>query len=93
MDLQEQLEIGNQAEAFLKYTEGNPYFKGLLERIKLEMASQILRLRPEDKDAFAEIKSEMNGVDTVMNAVRGDIFLGSEALMRLEGKTESKGIL
>lgn len=94
MDLQEQLEIGTQAEDFLRYIEEKPYFKNLVERIKLEIASQILRLSPSDKDAFSEMRSEMNGVDMVLNAVSGDIFLGSEALMKLEGKTDAgKGLL
>jgi hypothetical protein len=94
MDLQEQLEIGKQAEDFLKYTHENLYFRGLLERIKLAYAQSILSLRTGQKDEFGILKSKMEAMDDIFNSVSGDIYLGAEALRALEGTTEPrKGIL
>uniref|UniRef100_A0A6H1ZR45 Uncharacterized protein n=1 Tax=viral metagenome TaxID=1070528 RepID=A0A6H1ZR45_9ZZZZ len=93
MDLQEQLEIGKQAEDFLKYLAEHPYFEGLLERVKLEYARQILELMPDRKEAFSLMKSEMLGIDEIMNAVRGDIYLASEALKKLSGEEDKGGLL
>jgi hypothetical protein len=93
MELQDQVEIGRQAEEFLRYTQEHPYFEGLLDRIKLEMTKQILMLTPQQTYTFAEIKSEMNGIDQIMNAVRGDIYLASEALKQIDGVIDRGGIL
>jgi hypothetical protein len=93
-ELQEQLERGKQAEDFLKYTQQNGYFTNLLERVKLEYARNILSLSPVQTDEFTDYQCRRTGVDDVMNAVRGDIFLGGEALKRLNGETEEpKGLL
>jgi hypothetical protein len=91
--LQEDLEIGKRAEEFLQYVEMNPYFYSLLERMKLEMAQRILGLTPNDKDAFTIEKTRMEAMDEVMNAVRGDIYIASEALKKMDGKEEKGGIL
>jgi len=94
MDLQEQLEIGKQAEDFLKYTQEHPYFEGLLERVKLELARTILELDPDKTESFTYCRNRMIGVDDVMDAVRGDIFLGTEAFKQLNGVIdENKGML
>lgn len=93
MDLQEQLEVGKQAEDFLRYIEENPYFKGLLERIKLEMARQILDLQPQNTERFSDLKIRMDAMDEILNAARGDIYLGSEALKKLDGVKEPGGLL
>jgi hypothetical protein len=93
MELQDQVEIGRQAEEFLRYTQEHPYFEGLLDRIKLEMTKQILMLTPQQTYTFAEIKSEMNGIDQIMNAVRGDIYIASEALKQIDGVIDRGGIL
>jgi phosphoenolpyruvate carboxylase len=93
-DLQQELEIGKQAEDFLRYTSEHPYFNGLLERIKLEMARVILDLNFSAKDEFSDMKSQMVGVDQIMNAIQGDIYIAREALKRLNGETEEpKGLL
>jgi hypothetical protein len=93
-DLQEQLEIGKQAETFNRYVNENPYFLGLLERVKLEYARRILDLMPEQKDDFASFRSKMDAIGDVMEAVRGDIFLGAEAMKKIDGVSdEAKGIL
>lgn len=93
-DLQEQLEIGKQAETFNRYVNENPYFLGMLERIKLEYARRILDLMPEQKDDFALFRSKMDAIGDIMDAVRGDIFLGSEALKKIDGAPDdAKGIL
>ena len=94
MDLQEQLEIGKQAEDFKRYIEEHPYFKGLLTRIELEMSRQILSLSPKDTDAFTEMRAEMNGVGQIMNAISGDIYLGQRAYEQINGISEEpKGLL
>jgi hypothetical protein len=93
MELQDQIDTGRQAEEFLRYTQEHPYFEGLLDRIKLEMTKQILMLTPQQTYTFAEIKSEMNGIDQIMNAVRGDIYLASEALKQIDGVIDRGGIL
>jgi hypothetical protein len=93
MELQDQIDIGRQAEEFLRYTSEHPYFEGLLDRIKLEMAKQILTLTPQQTEVFSEMKAEMNGIDQVMNAVRGDIYIASEALKQREGIIDKGGIL
>ena len=93
MDLQEQLELGNQAEEFLKYVTDHPYFQGLIERMKLEYARQILDLPAENIELFRGFRYRMSGVDDVMNAVRGDIYLGSDALKKLNGEPETGGLL
>lgn len=93
-ELQQQLENGKAAEDFLKYLSDHPYFEGLLERMKLEYARQILDLSHDQTIAFSSLKSEMMGVDQVMNAIRGDVYLGSEAFKALNGESEQpKGLL
>jgi hypothetical protein len=94
MDLQQQLEIGKQAEDFLKYTTENLYFRELIERIKLTYAQAILSLNSGQKDEFSSYRSKMEAVEDILNAVSGDIYLGGEAFKELEGKPEiMKGIL
>jgi hypothetical protein len=93
MELHDQVEIGRQAEEFLRYTQEHPYFEGLLERIKLEYARGILELSPNEAEFFARLRSKMDGVSEVMNAVRGDIYLASEALKQIDGVIDRGGIL
>lgn len=93
MDLQHQVEVGRQAEDFHRYINENPYFKELIERIKLEYAQRILSLRPEDKESFTTYKSKMNAFDDIENAVLGDIKAGEMALNQQEGRTPPEGIL
>ena len=94
MDLQEELEVGKQAEEFLRYTHENLYFRGLLERIKLAYAQSILALHTGQKDEFSILKSKMEAMDDIFNSVSGDIYLGAEALRALDGTPEPrKGIL
>jgi hypothetical protein len=93
MELHDQVEIGRQAEEFLRYTSEHPYFEGLLERVKLEYARRILELEPTDKDNFSLYRSAMSTIDEVMNAVRGDIYLASEALKQIDGVIDRGGIL
>jgi hypothetical protein len=99
MELQDQIDTGRCAEEFLRYTSEHPYFEGLLERIKLEYARQILEIDPTyygrkpARDQFVELKLQMNAMDGVMNAVRGDIYIASEALKQMEGIIDKGGIL
>jgi hypothetical protein len=94
MDLQEQLEVGKQAEDFLRYTAEHPYFNGLLERMKVQLASLILNLPDEDIAKFSTYRNFMTALDEVRNTITGDIYLGAEALKRLNGETEEpKGLL
>ncbi len=94
MDIQEQYETGKAAEDFLKYLSEHPYFEGLLNRVKLELASTLIGLDPDKTESFTYIRSRMIGVDDVMEAVRGDIFLGGEAFKALSGIIEeNKGLL
>ena len=95
MELQDQIDIGRQAEEFLRYLSDHPYFDGLLERVKLEYAQRILTLTPIQENvekAFLVTLASMRAMDNVMNAVRGDIYLASESLRQIDGVTE-KGIL
>lgn len=92
--LREQLETARQAEDFLKYIEENPYMKTLLERMKLQLAQWLLVLPPDAKEQFASLKTRYDFIDEFLNAVRGDIAVGSSALDKLNGKTdENKGLL
>ena len=93
MDLQHQVEVGRQAEDFYKYLNENPYFRELIDRIKLEYAGRILSLKPEDKESFTAYKSKMNAFDDIENAVLGDIKAGEMALNQQEGRTPPDGIL
>ena len=93
MDLQHQVEVGRNAEEFFKYINERPYFRELIERIKLEYAQRILSLKPEDKESFANYKSKMNAFDDIENAVLGDIKAGELALNQQEGRTPPEGIL
>ncbi len=93
MDLQEQLEIGKQAEEFNKYIEEHAYFKGLLERIKLQYAKEILGLRHDQRGEFAVLRCKAAGLEDVLNAVKGDIYLGTSALEEMEGKKPTGGLL
>jgi hypothetical protein len=93
MELQDQIDTGRQAEEFLRYTSEHPYFEGLLERIKLEYARRILELRPSETDDFSFNRQAMYAIDGVMNAVRGDIYLASEALKQIDGVIDRGGIL
>jgi len=91
MDLQEQLEIGKRAEDFLKHITDNPYFAGLVERLRLEYARQILDLAALDREEFSRLRWQMDAVGGIIEAVRGDIYLGAEAFKRLNGETEPSG--
>ena len=94
MDLQEQLEVGHQAEAFLQYLSEHPYFEGLLERMRLELARQILDLMPNNTQDFTVFRSQISGVDLIMNAISGDIYIAQEALKKLNGTIDdNKGLL
>lgn len=93
MDLQHQVEVGRNAEEFFKYINERPYFRELIERIKLEYAQRILSLKPEDKESFTTYKSKMNAFDDIENAVLGDIKAGEIALNQQEGRTPPEGIL
>jgi hypothetical protein len=95
MELQDQIDTGRQAEEFLRYTSEHPYFDGLLERVKLECARLILDLSisPETRDQYLVLRGRMFGFDDVMNAVRGDIYLASEALKQRDGIIDKGGIL
>ena len=93
MELHEQLELGKQAERFNQYISENPYFKGLLDRIKLEYAREILGLRHDQRGEFAVLRCKAAGVDDIMEAVKGDIYLAGEALKELEGKKDTGGLL
>ena len=93
MELQDQIDTGRQAEAFLRYTRENPYFEGLLERMRLEYARLMLDLGPHHTQEFTALRIGMSTIDEVMNAVRGDIYLASEALKQREGIIDKGGIL
>jgi hypothetical protein len=96
MDLQEQLEVGKQAEDFLRYLSEHPYFEGLLERVKLELSKLILNLSisPETRDQYLVLRGRLFGVDDALEAVRGDVYLAAEAFKQLNGIVdEPKGIL
>lgn len=94
MDLAEQLQIGKDAEDFKRYIDEHPYFKGLLERIKLEYARQILELQPQNTQEFTVLRSELSSIDQVMNAISGDIYMGQQAYEKLNGLSEEpKGLL
>jgi hypothetical protein len=94
MDLQEQIDTGKQAEDFLRYLADHPYFEGLLERVKLELARGILELSPNDAEVFVRLRCKMDGVSDIMNAVRGDVYLAQEAYKRANGLVdEDKGLL
>lgn len=92
-DLQGQIEIGRQAEEFLKYTWDYPYFNNLLERITKEFERQILELSPSQKDAFSNLMTGKIAMTTFIETVRSDIYLASEALKQLEGVKEPGGLL
>ncbi len=94
MDLQEQLEIGKQAEDFLRYTEENGYFNRLIERIRLEYASMILELRPSSTEEFTNYRHRMDAIAGIMNSVKGDIYAGQVAYEKINGLSEEpKGLL
>jgi hypothetical protein len=88
MDLQAQLEVGKQAEEFFKYITENTYFTELIERIKLTYVQDILSFNPGQKDEFSSYRSKMDAVEDIINSVRGDIFLGSEAFKKLNEPPE-----
>ena len=91
-ELQEQVELGRQAEVFNRYVHEHPYFEGLLERIKLELMRQVVDLHPMQKDEFTELMIKIHFIPDIMNAVYGDIYMASEALGKLNGVKE-QGIL
>ena len=94
MDLAEQLQIGKDAEDFKRYIEEHPYFNGLVERVKLELAKTILELDPDKTESFTYVRSRMIGVDDILNAVSGDIYMGQQAYEKLNGLLEEpKGLL
>lgn len=94
MDLAEQLQIGKDAEDFKRYVEEHPYFNGLLERIKLEYARQILDLQPQSTQEFTVLRSELSSIDQIPNAISGDIYMGQQAYEKLNGLSEEpKGLL
>lgn len=94
MDLQEQLEVGHQAEDFKKYVQEHTYFEKLLTRISLNLSGQILALAPNQKDAFVELRAQIDGINLIENAVRNDIYMGQVAYEKLHGLSEEpKGLL
>ena len=91
MDLQQQLELGKQAEDFFKYVTENLYFTELIERIKLTYAQYILSLDKGQKDEFSSYRSKMDAVEDIINSVRGDIYAGQEAYKQLNEPDLMKG--
>lgn len=93
MDLQEQLEIGQQAEGFLRYIEENKYFEELIQRVVLEYSARVLSLRGDQATEFLKLKERLDVWQyEILNAIRGDVGNATEAQRLLEGKPE-KGLL
>lgn len=93
-NLQEQLEIGKQAEDFKNYIDEHPYFNGLLERVRMEYARMIFDLDSTQKDEFTRYKQSMEAVGQILNSISGDIYLGQQAYEKLNGISEEpKGLL
>ena len=91
MELQDQIEIGRQAQNFLQYVTENTYFTELIERVKLTYATTILSLNAGQKDEFSAYRSKMEAVEDIINSVRGDIYVGQEADKRLNEPDLLKG--
>jgi hypothetical protein len=91
MDLQEQLEVGRQAEEFLKYAAEHPYFQGLLDRMKIGLIYEIGMLAPSQTDEFRTLKTRYDFTDVIIETVKSDIFLGAEALKKLKGEKDTTG--
>ncbi len=92
-ELQQLVEIGRQAEQFLEYLKENPYFRQLLERIKMELMQQMYGLTTNDKDIFVILKAQMEIIPEILDAVSGDILMAQDALKKLEGEEEKSPIL
>ena len=93
MNLQDQLEIGRQAEEFIRYLEDHPYFEGLIARIRLEYESRILELYYEQTDEFKKLMLERDAILGLMDIVKGDIQAGAMAFEELNGIKRPGGIL
>jgi hypothetical protein len=94
MDLQEQLEVGKQAEEFITYISERPYFNGFLERMVSEYGKEILKLRPLQTEDFTLLKAQMTLMEKFIDAIHGDIYLGQEAFKKLNGiQSEPGGLL
>jgi hypothetical protein len=102
MELQDQIDTGRQAEEFLRYTSEHPYFNGLIDRMKLELVRHILEMDVRAyklsgldaaKEMFIAKRMQMHILDDVLDAVRGDIYLASEALKQIDGVIDRGGIL
>jgi hypothetical protein len=94
MDLQEQLEVGKQAEDFLRYTAEHPYFNGLLERMRVSIFQEIGMLDPSETEAFRTLKIRMDCIPLISDTITAEIFIGAEAFKKLTGVTEEpKGLL
>lgn len=93
MDLQDQLEIGQQAEEFLRYVDENPYFRKLIERVVLEYSARLLGLKPDQRDDFSRLKERVDVWQSeILDAIGGDIANAREALRMMEGNKQ-QGIL
>ena len=92
-ELQQLVEIGRQAEQFLEHLKENPYFRQLLERIKMELMQQMYGLTTNDKDIFVILKAQMEIIPEILDAVSGDILMAQDALKKLEGEEEKSPIL
>ena len=94
MDLQQQLETGKNAEDFKRYIDEHPYFRELLERVKLEYAKQILSADPLDSHVLMRGRISMIAIEELTNAISGDIYMGQQAYEKLNGLSEEpKGLL
>jgi len=93
-ELQKQVELGRQAEEFLKYISERPYFCTMLEALKLGHFKMLGELAPDKMEEFKNIRTRMILLDEIVEVVRSDVFIGQHAYQCIySNKTHTEGIL
>ncbi len=92
-EAQEQIEIGRQAEEFRDYINEHPYFRELIDRIKVSIMQDIGKLSPAQTQDFTYLKTRLDAYGEIFNYIAGDIYLASEALKKESGEQEAGGLL
>jgi hypothetical protein len=87
-------QIGTEAETFLQFIQGENYFLKLMQSLEQDLLSQMMNLRPWQKDEFAVLKAQIENLYEPLKRVHVDIELGKQAFARMNGTEDTtQGIL
>jgi hypothetical protein len=72
-----------EAQEFKRYLRDNPYFQMVVDELNEEYMTQILGLRPQDKETFTVLQAVRMSFLLPFERVDADIQMGNDATERL----------